>query len=169
MKNLIYFGLVILILTGSSLAQTTEKTPQPAAKQTDVKPTFTETSPELEKRDQAVDEQDLLILNRASKILSSEAKWNRKDDRVCKPNHRTWSLFCSLQKASIEILGEYQHRRVAMQEVRFAIEDVTNGREFEHRLMDYNNLPTTKFEDIRKILKMATAKVAARLRQKKRV
>jgi len=50
-----------------------------------------------------------------------------------------------------------------MQEVRFAIEDVSGGREFEHRLMDFNNLPSTDFGDIKRVLSIARQKVAARL------
>lgn len=123
--------------------------------------------PVYEQRDQPITKDDLLILKRADEILSDETKWNRKDDRSCKPEDKIWSLFCALQKATIEVLGKYDHRRVALQEVRFAIEDVTKGREFEHRLMDYNNLPTTQFKDIKQVLKMATEKVAARLREKK--
>ena len=167
MKNLIYVGVVILALTGISLGQSKSDTKQPPNPKQDQKPKFTETSPELERRDQPVDNKDLLILKRAGEILSDETKWNRKDDRTCKPDDKVWSLFCALEKASIEILGEYQHRRAAMQEVRFAIEDVTNGKEFEHRLMDYNNLPSTRFEDIKKVLKMAADKVSARLDEKK--
>jgi hypothetical protein len=56
---------------------------------------------------------------------------------------------------------------VALQEVRFIIEDLMKGREFQHRLMDYNNLPTTQFKDIKKVLKQATEKVSARLKEKK--
>jgi hypothetical protein len=123
--------------------------------------------PAYEQRDQPVAKDDLLILKRADEILSDELKWNRKDDRTCKPEDKVWSLFCALQKASIEILGKYDHRRVALQEVRFAIEDVTKGKEFEHRLMDYNNLPTTQFKDIKQVLKAATEKVAAKLKEKK--
>jgi hypothetical protein len=46
------------------------------------------------------------------------------DDRVCDDDEAsgTRSLFCALQKADREILGEYQHRNVALQEVRFAIQ-----------------------------------------------
>lgn len=124
--------------------------------------------PTYEQRDQPVTTDDLLILKRADEILSDETKWNRKDDRTCKPEDKIWSLFCALQKASIEVLGKYDHRRVALQEVRFAIEDVTKGREFEHRLMDYNNLATTQFKDIKQVLKMATEKVEARLKEKKK-
>ena len=41
------------------------------------------------------------------------------------------SLFCALQKADREILGEYQHRNVALQEVRFVIQDATRDRQTE--------------------------------------
>jgi hypothetical protein len=117
----------------------------------------------LERRDQAVTEEDLRILQRADKILSSAAVWNRHDTRMCSPADRTWSLFCALEKASLDVLGEYRHREVALQEVRFAVEDATKGQDFEHRLMDYNNLPSTRFEDIKRVLKAATDRVAARL------
>jgi len=63
------------------------------------------------------------------------------------------------------VLGNYDHRRVALQEVRFAIEEVSGGREFEHRLMDFNNLPQTRFADIKRVLAIARERVAARLRQ----
>ena len=52
---------------------------------------------------------------------------------------------------------------MALQEVRFAVEDVTKGIEFEHRMMDYNNLPSTTFSDIKHVIKMATDRVSARL------
>jgi len=131
--------------------------------------TLAQDKPAYEQRDQPVTKEDLLILQRADKILSGEAVWNRKDTRVCKPEDTTWSLFCALQKASVEILGSYDHRRVALQEVRFVIEDLTKGKEFNHRLMDYNNLPSTQFKDIKKVLKLATDRVAARLKAQKRV
>lgn len=122
--------------------------------------------PVYEQRNQPATKEDLLILKRAGKILSDETKWNRKDDRTCKPEDKTWSLFCALQKASIEVLGSYDHRRVALQEVRFVVEDLTKGINFEHRLMDYNNLSTTQFKNIKKVLKMATKRVTARLKEK---
>ena len=120
-------------------------------------------TPAYEDRDQAVSAQDLAILDGADAILAEEADWNRHDTRECPPGATTFSLFCALQKASIDILGAYDHRRVALQEVRFAVEDATKGREFEHRLMDYNNLPETRFSDIKRDLAAARARVAARL------
>jgi hypothetical protein len=127
-------------------------------------------SDELGRRDQRVTNEDLRILRRADSILASGAVWNRRDTRICNPTDKTWSLFCALEKASLEVLGEYRHREVALQEIRFAVEDATKGTEFAHRLMDYNNLPSTKFEDIKRVLGVATSRVAARLeaqRQKK--
>ena len=44
---------------------------------------FTQTNPQLESRDQTVTEHDLLILQRAKKILSDESVWDRQDDRNC--------------------------------------------------------------------------------------
>ncbi len=50
-----------------------------------------------------------------------------------------------------------------MQEVRFAIEDATAGRDFEHRLKDFNNLPETSFDDIKGVIKTASERVQGRL------
>ena len=61
-----------------------------------------------------------------------------EDDRVCKPDDTAWSLFCALQRASVEVLGSNDHRRAALQQVRFAIEAAAPDRVFEHRLRDYN-------------------------------
>ena len=124
-------------------------------------PSYQPTSAELERRDQPVTNEDLLILQRAAEILSDEAVWNRKDNRVCEEGDTTWSLFCALHKASIEILGEYEHRRVSLQEVRFAIEDVTGGEKFAHRLRDFNN--TRSFDEVLEVLEIATERVASRL------
>jgi hypothetical protein len=126
------------------------------------------TSEELERRDQPVTEEDLRILVRANQILSSPAVWNRHDTRECHDSDKTWSLFCALEKASREVLKEYRHREVALQEVRFAIEDVTDGREFQHRLMDYNNLPDTQLADVKRVLTIATHRVRVRLDSQKK-
>ena len=96
-------------------------------------------------------------------MLSSETVWNRKDARICLLEDRTRSLFCALEQAQLDLFGEYRHRAVALQEVRFAIDDVTSGREFEHRLRDYNNLPTTGFADIKRVLTIARHRVRVKL------
>ena len=136
-----------------------------ATQDTDQEPTFTPTSSELEMRDQPVAEEDLQILIRADEILIDETVWNREDDRICDDDELAGrrSLFCALHKACIEVLGAYDHRRVALQEVRFAIVDATEGRKFAHRLRDYNNHPDTRFDDVKRILVIAREKVSIRL------
>ena len=128
----------------------------------------TTTSADLERRDQPVTNDDLRILVRADELLKDESVWNRKDDRECDDDEATGkrSLFCALQKACIDVLGAYDHRHVALQEVRFAVEDATRGQDFEHRLRDFNNLPTTRLADVKKVLRVATDRVTSRLKDK---
>jgi hypothetical protein len=131
-------------------------------------PQLTPTSPDAERRDQPVTQDDLRILQKASELLKDESVWNRSDDRECKDDEATGkrSLFCALQKACIDVLGVYDHRRAALQEVRFAVEDATKGQAFDHRLRDFNNLPTTTLSDVKEVLRVATERVRARLKEK---
>ena len=140
--------------------------PIPAGQGAKKTPELTASSPELEQRDQPVTDDDLRILLQADEILKDESVWNRNDDRVCDDDESTGkrSLFCALQKACIDVLGKYDHRRVALQEVRFAVEDATRGRDFEHRLRDFNNLPETRLVDVKKVLRVATDRVKSRLK-----
>jgi hypothetical protein len=126
------------------------------------------TNAELERRDQAVTADDVRILTRAAELLKNESVWNRADDRECTDDEATGkrSLFCALQKACIDVLGSYDHRRVALQEVRFAVEDATRGRDFEHRLRDFNNLSSTRLADVRAVLEVALDRVKSRLKAK---
>src|SRR5262252_2150685 len=125
----------------------------------------TATSPELERRDQPVTEDDARILARADELLRDPSVWNRADDRECADDESNGrrSLFCALHRACIDVLGVYDHRRVALQEVRFAVEDATRGQDFEHRLRDFNNLPSTQFTDIKAVLRVAAERVRQRL------
>ena len=125
--------------------------------------TTTPTSEELESRDRVVEAADIKILRRAKEILAEEAVWDRADDRVCGENDTKWSLFCALYQASIEIDGAYDHRRVAMQEVRFAIDDVSGDREFNHRLMDFNNQPDMTSQGVHDVIDIALSRVIPRL------
>lgn len=164
MKWILAFGFVAAFLvvgSGGDIGATNRRSQQQTLQKTP-------TSQELEQRDQPVTAQDLRILQRAGELLKDESVWNRQDDRECDDDEATGkrSLFCALQKACIEVLGAYDHRRVALQEVRFAVEDATRGQDFEHRLRDFNNLPTTRLADIRKILQVATDRVKSRLKGK---
>ena len=117
--------------------------------------------PQWENKEQPVSQEDLQILLKAKEILSDESQWNSDDDRVCNEDDVKWSLFCALKKATIETLGEYNHRRVALMEIRWIIDKLMEGENYKHRLMDFNN--TRKFDDIIKVLDESIQKVQAKL------
>jgi hypothetical protein len=118
-------------------------------------------------RPKPVTTDDLRILEKADALLKDESGWNRNDDRACDDDRATgkFSLFCALETACTEVLGEYDHRRAALQEVRVVVEAATQQRRFEHRLMDFNNLPETRFDDVKQVLRTSAQRVAARLKQ----
>jgi hypothetical protein len=112
-----------------------------------------------------VSESDVRIIHRAAQILSDETKWNRKDNRICPTEANTWSLYCALYLASVEINGKFDHRLGALEEVRRSVEQVSQGKTYEHRLMGYNNDPSTTFAAITNVLSTTEERVAARLRR----
>jgi len=108
---------------------------------------------------------DVQIAKRARQILDSPKKWNHADTRVCPPGAGTFSLYCALEKATDEVSGNFEHRGAAMQEARFVIEDITpKGKDYDHRLMGYNNDPSTTFPDIQKVLRLLETRIAKRLK-----
>jgi hypothetical protein len=107
---------------------------------------------------------DIGIVQRAKQILDSPARWNRSDTRVCPAGAKTFSLYCALEKATDEVTGNFQHRSAAMQEARFVIDDIApNRKSYKHRLMDYNNDPTTTFSDIQRVFQLLQDRIAERL------
>ncbi|WP_338244903.1 DUF6197 family protein [Aurantiacibacter hainanensis] len=117
----------------------------------------------LGSRERVVDSLDLSIIESAAAMLASEDLWDWQDDRQCARADATISLFCALQFASIDATGSYQHRRTGLQEVRLALQDATPGRDYAHRLRDFNNDPRTSLEDVRAVLDTAYARVEYRL------
>lgn len=107
---------------------------------------------------------DLKVVRRASEILSSPEKWNRADTRVCAPDAKTFSIYCALQKATKEVNGSFAHRAAAMQEARFVIDDtVPHAKTYSHRLMDYNNDPSTTFADLQNFFRILEDRIKKRL------
>lgn len=107
---------------------------------------------------------DIDIVRRAAQILDSPAMWNRADNRECPPDAKTYSLYCALEKATGEISKNFQHRGAAMQEARFVIEEIApQASRYNHRLMDYNNDPTTTFADIQGVFWLLEKHIAMRL------
>jgi hypothetical protein len=107
---------------------------------------------------------DLQIVKRAREILDSPSKWNRADNRQCPAGAKTFSLYCALEMATIEVGGKSEHRGAALQETRFVIDEIASGRNYEHRLMGYNNDPTTTFADIQEVFRITESLIALRLK-----
>jgi len=119
--------------------------------------------PYYTKRDREVSQADIQVLDGALKLLQDKSVgWNRNDDRLCICGE-TWSLFCALARASIDVTGEYQHRRVAIQEVRFTINDNFPDRWKRHQLQDFNNHEDTRFEDVIWVLQETRNRLLKRL------
>ncbi len=111
-----------------------------------------------------VTEADLRVIERAQSILTSPAQWDRHDTRKCPADAKTFSLYCTMERATQEVTGGFQHRGAAMQELRFVIDDIApHVKSYHHRLMDYNNDPATTFADIRKVLQITRDRIAKRL------
>jgi hypothetical protein len=96
----------------------------------------------------APNELDRQIVQRAATILSSTSTWNRADTRRCPAGATTWSIYCALERATIEVTGAFHHRRPALELVRQIVDERTAGRNYSHRLMDYNNDATTGLGDV---------------------
>jgi hypothetical protein len=114
--------------------------------------------------DPPVTQEDVRIVQRAKAILGSPAKWNRADNRECPKTAKTFSLYCALETATDEVTGHFEHREAAMQQARFVIDDeLAKGNHYNHRLMDYNNDPTTTFADTQKFFRLLEDRIVARL------
>jgi hypothetical protein len=102
---------------------------------------------------------DREIIQRADALFSSDAVWNRADNRKCTATATTWSMYCALERATREVTGGFHHRRPALELVRVIVEERTKGRDYNHRLMDYNNDSTTHLEDVHVVFAAALAKI----------
>lgn len=112
---------------------------------------------------------DIRIVRRAREILNSPAKWNRSDNRKCPSYQKTYSLYCALEKATEDVSKKFEHRGAAMQEARFAIDEVlAKGNNYEHRLKDYNNDPNTTFADVQKFFTLLEERIKKRLAEPSR-
>ena len=98
---------------------------------------------------------DAAIIRRAAKILSSKTAWNRAGSRKCHAGAKSWSIYCAMKKANIEVTGGFNHRRPALEVVRIIIQERRGNPPYHHRLMDYNNDKTTTLADIQSLFRKA--------------
>jgi hypothetical protein len=85
--------------------------------------------------------------------------WNRADNRKCPATATTWSIYCAVERAEIELAGAAHHRRPAQELVREIIEARTKTKKYEHRLMEYNNDPSTTLDDVRSLFTEAIGRI----------
>jgi hypothetical protein len=102
---------------------------------------------------------DRAILKRADAILSVADVWNRADDRKCPPTATRYSIYCASEQATIEITGGFHHRRPALQLVREIVDERSKGRNYDHRLMDYNNDSSTTIANVHSLFAEAMSRI----------
>ncbi len=148
-------GATALLMAFAAMAQSPAKPSVPAttaaaADDPDARPPVTEA--------------DLLIVRRARELLDAPAKWNCADNRKCPEKAKTYSLYCALQTATTEVGRNFEHRGAALQEMRFVIDEIAATRNYDHRLMDYNNDPTTSFADVQEVFRITESLISLRLK-----
>jgi hypothetical protein len=111
-----------------------------------------------------VDDKDSQILAKAREILSGPSVWNRHDDRVCGDSRakQSWSLYCALYRASLDVTGVFLPGRPVMQEMRVAMVEVADpSLRFQRGLLDFNNLESTTYADVVKVFDLAEQRLRA--------
>jgi hypothetical protein len=154
------FLFVIILAVPRLSAQTAPNHPATSSNEQDARPPVTRT--------------DFRIAKRARALLKSESTWNRADiphiegdqTTACQPSAKQMSLYCALERATVEVSGKFEHRGAVMQEARFVIEDAEPqwATKYQHLLVDYNNDPHTTFQDIQKVLQSIEQHISKRLR-----
>ena len=112
--------------------------------------------------DVKADDNDLRIVAKARQFLSGPSVWNRHDDRICSDSRKkqSWSLFCALYQADLDVTGVYQPGRPVIQEARVAILEVAH-RSFPRSLLDFNNLDSTTYADVVKVFDLTEQRIRA--------
>lgn len=118
----------------------------------------------LADRNRPVDQQDLEIIETATLMLSQRRNWDHAEQHSCLPPDRYFGLSCALRFASHLRTRAYEHRRTAIQEVRFAIREISGKVSYEHEIDDFNDAATTRHEDVLKVLGVAHRRISKRLK-----
>ncbi len=110
-------------------------------------------------------EVDLEIIEMSLELLADSDQWHKADDRDCAADisNNHWSLFCALKHASIEKTGEYNHHNCAIQTTRQVIDEMIPDHGYAHTLMDYNNAPSVKHDDVLRVLELSGMRIQREL------
>ncbi len=116
-----------------------------------------------------VTEKDLRIIAVAQKMLSEEKYWNNEDDRNCDDDlaNKSFSIYCALRIASLEVEEKYNHRNAVLQKLRHLIGERFPNKKWNHRLMDFNNMAEVTFTDIQEMLAKMETEIIQELKDRK--
>ena len=89
------------------------------------------------------------VLIVAGALLPDEGAWDRSSDRVEGPIGR-FTLYGALATACKQVTDPFAHRHPALQVVRAAIEIRMPGRDWKHRLAEFNS--EAGFADVEAVL-----------------
>ena len=108
---------------------------------------------------------DLETILIAKSLLERESNWHKEDDRICRDDlaNQKYSVYCALRIASIEVEERYNHRGAVMQCLRHEIEKLHPNKAWQHRLMDFNNMPETTHDDILNIVSRIEERIRSEL------
>jgi hypothetical protein len=100
-----------------------------------------------------VTQTDIEIVKKVEAILDSPAKWDRASSQNCSADAKTVGLYCAFQAASVAVTGKPDYDGPAIREARQLISSTApNAPRYSARLVDYNNDPTTTFEEVQRLL-----------------
>ena len=116
-----------------------------------------------------VTEEDLRMIVIAKKMLSEEKYWHKEDDRNCDDDlaNKSFSIYCALRMASLEVEEKYNHRNAVLQKLRHLIEEKFPNKKWKHRLMDFNNMPEVTFADVQEMLAKIETEIIQELKDNK--
>ena len=104
--------------------------------------------------------QDLEILQRAEEILGDERVWDRSANRQCRPGATTWTLYCALRDATVEVTEEFHDRQPALVILRDVIDGVFREKGFQQPLIDYNTYDDAILVEMHRLLGNAASRVS---------
>ena len=111
-----------------------------------------------------VTQTDIEIVKKVQEVLGSPESWDRASSQDCKPDAKTFGLYCAFEAASIALTGKPNYNGPAIGEVRTLISKTApNAPHYSARLVDYNNDPTVTFEDLQRLLKRVQTDLQNRL------
>ena len=92
------------------------------------------------------------------------AKWDRASTQDCKPDTKTFGLYCAFETASIAVTGEFNDQAPGIEEAQQLISRTApNAAKYSARLVDYNNDPTVTFADVQRLLKTVEINLEKRM------